>query len=58
MQKNTNFTSLLILLVGVLLMVLNQYILGGRIPSWVFIAILVLWLVIKIRDLRNMRKKD
>jgi hypothetical protein len=56
MQKNTNFTSLLILLVGVLLMVLNQYLLGGQIPSWVFIVILILWLVIKVRDVRNMRK--
>lgn len=58
MQKNANFNSLLILLLGVLLMVLNQYMLGGRIPSWVFIVILVLWLVVKIRDIRNMRKKD
>ena len=56
MRKNTNFTSLLILLVGVLLLVLNQYMLGGQIPSWIFIILLVLWLIVKFRDFRNMRK--
>ena len=52
-----NFTSLIILLVGVLLVVLNNSFLGGQIPQWAFILLLVLWLVVKIRDFRS-RNKD
>ena len=53
---HNNFTSLIILLVGVLLLALNQYYFGGQIPSWVFILLLVVWIIVKFRTFRNMKK--
>ena len=52
-----NFTSLIILLIAILLLVLNEYVLNDQIPSWVFIILLVIWLIVRIRTFRNMRKK-
>jgi hypothetical protein len=51
-----NYTSFILLLVGVLLLVLNETLMAGQIPSWVFILILIAWIGLKVRDLRNMRK--
>lgn len=56
MKKRTNFTSLLILLVAVLLLVLNETMLENQIPSWIFIVLLVLWVIIKGRTFLKMRK--
>lgn len=55
-MRPTNFTSLSILLLAVLLMVLNQTLLADQIPSWIFIVLLALWLIVKVRTIRNMRK--
>ncbi|WP_017733120.1 hypothetical protein [Nafulsella turpanensis] len=55
-MRNNNFTSLIILLIAILLLVLNEYMLNEQIPSWVFILLLVIWLIVRIRTYRNMRK--
>lgn len=51
-----NYSSFIILLFGVLLLVLNETFFAGRIPSWVFILILLVWLGVKIRTMRNLKK--
>ena len=51
-----NFTSLIILLVGVLLVVLNNSFLNGQIPQWFFILLLVVWLIVRIRIFRSRGK--
>jgi hypothetical protein len=42
-----NYTAFIFLLVAVLLLVLNETLLRGQIPSWVFILILVAWIVVR-----------
>ncbi len=44
---NSNLNAIIILLVAVLLLVLNETVLPGQIPPWVFILILVVWLVVR-----------
>ena len=39
--------ALIILLIAVLLFVLNETLLPGQIPSWVFILLLVVWLIVR-----------
>ncbi len=51
-----NLTPLIILLVGVLILVLNNTFLNGQIPEWFFVLILMIWLIVRIRTFRNREK--
>lgn len=39
--------AIIILLIALLLLVLNETLLPGQIPGWVFILLLVVWLVVR-----------
>ena len=56
LSMNYNFSSLIILLVAVLLLVLNETLLPGQIPAWTFVVLLVIWFIVKVRTFRKMRK--
>ena len=42
-----HLNAIIILLIAVLLLVLNETVLPGQIPAWVFILLLVVWLVVR-----------
>ncbi|WP_224996566.1 hypothetical protein [Cesiribacter sp. SM1] len=42
-----HLNAIIILLVAVLLLVLNETVLPGQIPAWVFILLLVVWVVVR-----------
>ena len=42
-----HLNAVIILLITLLLLVLNETVLPGQIPAWVFILLLVVWVVIR-----------
>lgn len=42
-----HLNAIIILLITLFLLVLNETVLPGQIPPWVFILLLVIWLVIR-----------
>ncbi|EMR02155.1 hypothetical protein [Cesiribacter andamanensis] len=39
--------AIIVLLIALLLLVLNETLLAGQIPGWVFILLLIVWMVIR-----------
>ena len=42
-----HLNAIIILLLAVLLLVLNETVLPGQIPAWVFILLLIVWLAVR-----------
>ena len=51
-----NYTAFIFLLIAVLLLVLNETMLKGQIPVWVFIVVLVAWIIVRFGPLLKNRR--
>lgn len=43
----TNLNAIVVLLIAVFLLVLNETVMPGQIPAWIFILLLVVWLAVR-----------